>query len=1584
MQRVVSELERILKSDYIQNANLLIGQKLQELHSIASRGYSHVKYDLEPICIQLITANNDELSTVNATYVGRLLVLCYKDRGEPEMWKCVSVLGEEIRKNSLQSIIMLGVFAKHVGEQIKYSLPRLVYSILDHINIYSPTQQVFACQCIRRMMKGAGTFLRSECSDIISYLFKGLSSTNANEPLLIEFIKSVPILYEYADYSIKKLMMPMDGLISSNSKKIKFFVAKVLAKLIFIQGSITQKNQFGQPIYDPKRPFKTCFNILLELANKEEYIQTICHTIMIWIRFMDISLITEYIPLFVKFALSIVQFNLPLTYTCTFTRTVFRAVTSVIGSTYEPLFCHYVFDDSRKAGFTTANTMITLDTLINFRASTKTITKAAKTFYPLLSTPDRDVVRMVSSFFVVVGRRDQKSSQILIDSFIQWLTSDDVKPMEIFGFSRGAATLIMTCPNINRESINQICDICRKWLHESIEVSSQKFSAALLLCSAVFKKSPKDFPMQLLLVAFRALTRYFRNGEKLTEENMYLSLPMKYGAILMKQVILSNIPTITSLYPTIQQSVIVISHNSAVLSSPTLLSVWLSIRSCKPAWHISLPQSMMNAAPIILARFFDPKENNKDYGMRKACDEVDPAEELYGTKLPNQFYSFYTDKLETIYTLLVADVRTPMRDELVNVVLRDYPSWAILAANPLKKSTLAQLFSPYQEQDITLFQLRLTLLRSIAKKPHIAKFIRPDGLRVLFGFELHDTRTTRMLGAAIAAYVNLDQTKFEDLLDFLENPKISGALVGAVVSELKFPPEREIEAIRCMLAIERLMISDQHPLEFFALIHLIELDCVPIDFVQQTVTILEQALYSDSMITLENVNYLSLCIDAISKVDIKHVKRMEASENEQPRAGDYSQYRRERERMAYAMLYLPFNRSFCTYRALTLMPEEQRYPIDYKFSIQRPRPILEAHAKQLHSMQDIVIILDILQQGPSIIAKRKLQERLIGYKVISFWLTLAKQVLIKGWVPFANVNTKISPSVYVIEAVVSILDMMAQMLSRMYPKNSDRLGELLTISVSILENKDTNTHTCVYKLLTNFIDMFKHIKYQERPSSIMTQFEAAITVKPGSSSLVEYEEILQNAFRTVFDKSHDISDGISFVLSYFSYLHESRRGEAPDKFLTEAQTIISNEIPRLQSGEREKFIRLTGGIMSIIAKPMKGVVNIFVDRTNDFIVEVMRQSRRVDELHGEAHSAILTFLRINTDFQLESGFMLCLLREMDLYDFNDSMLKLFTHLLIRRSNKPTTKPEFMKELIDYSLICVGKSRYFKKEARSLELKESSLPGYLQTLAIRIPSATFYNQQSPGKWEKEWEATWRNILSLSLIRKPSFVAIGLLLRCAPNNLIMELAQPIVANIMDNETEECGSVLFLLFSRLANITHGVKSIDEIIFNVIRSLKSKDSAKFHVIVQALRSMKQAYDISSLGDIAKLVGFFFLPNGAKFVGNLLCDRRTIVYGLNILRMGIADQVFRSEFDVEHIDTIMDLMIVATNVIHSYFPIDSWDKETIKFALNNLTNMRPGVNQQQIQHILALIKLLNTQAIAPIISQFKYLPNVISSLYGQ
>ena len=1586
MEKVVNDLEKILKSDYIQNADLVIGQKIQELHSLASRGYSQVKFDIEPICLQLIPANQRKLSTINATYVGRLLALCYEERTHPETWKAISVLSDEIRKNSFQAIIMLGILAKSVGDQFRYSLPRLVYHILDNINSYSSEQLVFICQCFRRLIKGTGIFLNSECDEMVMYLFKGISSfKDENEDAQIECIKSYPSLYKIIGYSFKKLIEPFESIISTKSTKLRFFVAKTMAKLLFYQGTIVQKNELGQIIpLDPKKPFKFCFNVLLDYAKKEENIPTICHILMIWIRFMNISYVTEYIPLFVKFVLSTVNYNLPLPIACTFSRTVFKAITSVVGSTYEPLCCHYIFEDSRKSGFSTTNTMLTLDTLINFRASNKTITKAAKTFYPLLSTPDRDIVKMVSSFFVVVGRRDPKSSQILVDSFLEWLTSDDVKPIEIFGFSRGAATLLMTCVSINQESVQQYCDLCRKWLHETIEVNDPRFSAALLLCSAIFKRSPKDFPMQLLLVAFRALPRFFRNGEKITEENKYLLRPMKYSSILIQQVIISNIPTIASLYPTIQQCAIVLSHNSSVLSSPTLLALWNSIKICKTAWHISLPQSMMNAGPVILTRFYNPKENTKDYGMRESHDELDQAEMLYCTNLPQQYNTIVTNKLETIYTLLVADVRTSMRDELVKVVLRDYSSWAILAANPLKKSTVAQLFSPYEEQDLVFFQLRLTLLRAIATKPHIGTFIRPDGLKVLFSFQGHDTKTTRLLGAAIAAYVNIDPSKYDDLLDIIENPKTSGSLAAAAISELKFTGEREIEAIRCLLALQRLIISDQHPLEFFALIHLIELDIVPLDFVQQTVTTVEEALYSDALIKPENVYYLACCIDAISRVDHKHAKTAEQN-NEKIKRSENSQYAKERERMAYAILHLPFNQTLNTLLAVQLLPEELNYPIDFAFTIEKPRPLLEAHAKQLHSMQDIMMLLDILQQGPSPIAKRKLQERLFGYKVISFWLTLAKQILIKGWVPFANCNTKITPSVPVINVVVSILDMMAQMLSRMYPRNSDRLKDLLVYTASVLENKDTDSHKCVYHLMTNFINMFKRIKHQQVNLIYFNQPQNQNQSNQSEefvSALVNYENIFQDVFRKAFERINEVSASITFILSYFSYLYESKKGNASDPLLSEAENIISNELPRMQSGDRGNFIRLAGGVMLIIGKPMKGIVNVFTEKTNDFIVEVIRQTKRASSLKNEVYSTITTYIKIVDNFPLERPLLLCLLWEMDVYGFNDSMLKLFTNLFVRRANQEAnSSTPFMKDLITYSLIAVGRSSYFKKESRSLTLTECSLPLYLQVIASRIPIFQTLSLDEKEKWSDEWETVWRYTLTLSLTRKPSFVALGLLIRCSPLSLLVELCSSIVFNIMDNETEECGSVLFLLFTRVSFKQGSELLIDNILYNVIRSMKTKDSAKFHVIIQAFRSMQRSYNFTCLNDIAQLTSFFFIPNGVKFLGNLLCDVRTINYGLNILRLGIADQIFRSELEPIHIDIIIDLLIVSTNIIHKYCPNDVWDKELIKFTIGNIVNMNKQRNTNQIRHLCALIKIIKPEIVSQFMQQSKNLSQVISLL---
>ena len=372
----------------------------------------------------------------------------------------------------------------------------------------------------------------------------------------------------------------------------------------------------------------------------------------------------------------------------------------------------------------------------------------------------------------------------------------------------------------------------------------------------------------------------------------------------------------------------------------------------------------------------------------------------------------------------------------------------------------------------------------------------------------------------------------------------------------------------------------------------------------------------------------------------------------------------------------------------------------------------------------------------------------------------------------------------------------------------------------------------------------------------------------------------------------------------------------------------------------------------------------------------------INTLKSEVYSTVTTFLKLVPDYRFEKPLMLCLLREMDVYDFNDSMLKLFTNLFVRRANlEQSSETPFMKDLINYSLIVVGKSTYFKKEAKSLELKEYSLPLYLQIIASSIPIYQVLSNEGKTHWKETWENIWRYTLSLSLTRKPSFVALGLLIRCAPLLILYELCSSIVFNIMDNETEECGSVLFLLFTRVSYQEGYELLFDNIIYNIIRTLKTKDSAKFHVILHCLRATRRSFNFNSLPDIAQLTSYFFLPNGVKFLGNLLCDVRTINYGLNLLRLGIADQIFRMELEPEHIDNIFDLLIVSTQIIHKHVPNDTWDKEVIKFAITNLQNMNQNQNVNQIRHICALIKILNPNIIYQFLQQVKNLDKLFSLL---
>ena len=134
----------------------------------------------------------------------------------------------------------------------------------------------------------------------------------------------------------------------------------------------------------------------------------------------------------------------------------------------------------------------------------------------------------------------------------------------------------------------------------------------------------------------------------------------------------------------------------------------------------------------------------------------------------------------------------------------------------------------------------------------------------MLSFTSTDARTTRLQGAAIASLILIKPEYYDELMDYIEEPTSNPPLIAAIISELKFPKEREVDGIRCLLALERLMVTDPHPIMFFAMLHLIEMNVLTGDFVGQTFEILEDVSFNDAVRNTETLYYLGQCIQNIS------------------------------------------------------------------------------------------------------------------------------------------------------------------------------------------------------------------------------------------------------------------------------------------------------------------------------------------------------------------------------------------------------------------------------------------------------------------------------------------------------------------------------------------------------------------------------------------------------------------------------------------------------------------------------------------------------------------------------------------------
>ena len=121
----------------------------------------------------------------------------------------------------------------------------------------------------------------------------------------------------------------------------------------------------------------------------------------------------------------------------------------MIGSTGGNSICHQLIEiinnDKENNLQFELKSFIALNILISFDASLKTITAAAKLFYPLLSSEQKFIQKSCIAFFSMLGRKEPALGKIFLETFCSYLlTIEDNRCHDIEGFSKATAAIVVS------------------------------------------------------------------------------------------------------------------------------------------------------------------------------------------------------------------------------------------------------------------------------------------------------------------------------------------------------------------------------------------------------------------------------------------------------------------------------------------------------------------------------------------------------------------------------------------------------------------------------------------------------------------------------------------------------------------------------------------------------------------------------------------------------------------------------------------------------------------------------------------------------------------------------------------------------------------------------------------------------------------------------------------------------------------------------------------------------------------------------------------------------------------------------------
>ncbi|EAY20443.1 hypothetical protein TVAG_110550 [Trichomonas vaginalis G3] len=1458
MKSLIGELWDMAKMGRLQNVDLLLGQKLQDLHTEMQKHPEEIPEDMENLFLQLITFNNRHISTINAHFIGLCIVLYYQSLKKATYWTVLPAFQEEVLKQNIPAIVIFGIFTRHLCDSFKSKLPPSITYLLQ---VTTEELQPYICQFFRRVIKGSGSFLKSSVQDIFGFVFRGASSTN--EDLRIEAVKTLPCLMSCAQIPRKKLL-PIVGLsLSSQSRALRDASAKALAKLMYLSCQDQKEEVINSDTY-----FNIAFKILLQFMQNEKNIPTLVISLYTFLRyFQPIEIVKRY-RVFAKLALSISALNISFPSLCMMSRAIFQSVLSLTGSTAGIYLNHYLVDKLDPESLTPARSVVIIDSLINFDASSKVLAKAAKAFYPLLTSQRNDVKRLVTSFFARLGTKEPKAAQILLDSFMKWVSSNDAKPSDISGFSNGAAMLLLTS-NLSEETYSKIIDVSLSWLKNVKSFDSPRIPAAFLFISSIMNKNNSFVNEEKIAQIFSFLQKYTKNFSRNSNTKQIL----KFVSIFILQICQKPPSNYDLLQPVIKQFTQIVIQNEQIISSPCLLAFLAYTKKSKYLWKDdqNLPTQICQILTSNFVRNFQMTDDEMDYGLDKYEYDLDQSNILYNCSLPLHMTNKIDQYADSIYSYLISPSKTFRRNQLCQEILHDFGAWPSLCNPKGRKQIIDQIYVIHP-RDANSAHQKLSLLNSIFVKK-VTDGIPKDCLNSLLGTNTFGVkRVIRLLAKTCAEYVSCFPNTLPVLVDFLEKPKTPSQFASLVIAELDFSQEKDDSlAIRSLLILHRLLFISPDSEGCFALYKLVKKHLIPDDFIGQTTSLIEQLIYSDCSRSPSVLYYLS---NALFELKNENIEKSDENEKSDKISIDSKLI----SRISRCLLDYANNRNLAKLLALQIMRLLENVD-DYMESLINVSKItspLQTLINRFHfsaGIDDVPLLFMVLQQSSSKEMFNRIVKIFEKYPDVKRWTDLCKRIVIIGCVPpfERKGDIRIAPTIDVLLCAITIAEKLVHKIRETFPNNMTCVDDVVSIAFNSIRMNERLFDTICFNTMTNVIYNFSSVRNKE-------------------CFLLElYTSQFVPSLKYATDGCHDSKTSSDFCLAYLTFLMESR-----SPFLGEATSTLTEGLSKIGYTNESiaVFCRILGRLFTLLEKKDENLTKLFDSASSTIFDEIFRQKRKISELGDEMQFVIAKFIERTKDFNTKRALVLVLLEELHKNCCAMTLNTLTTLFESVGAGKPAL--EFaLSTLCSSELISIERKA---AESQDLDNDKREDDEDIDTATFwivpprKMPAvARFLTAAAnliPSPVTEEFVLSWKIVLRLSLVGTLCYPALARLIMSSTVDLLNEFAAPLLIEVISRDKSEKSDA----FIRLLIEKTPKETISKMFVSVV-SCKQTLSRRLSVI-KTMMINKAVPDEKSLQTISDVVSAAMFPDGLTFLGSLLADKRTAKYALAMLKLGCAEAI--------------------------------------------------------------------------------------------